>query len=51
MFVPSLKENISVRLATQIVFSADAIWRDYALGNLKSIDEAYEAIRYASRPI
>jgi hypothetical protein len=51
MFVPSLRDKISELLAKQIGFAADAILRQYALGNLTSLDDAYDAIWYVSTVI
>jgi hypothetical protein len=51
MYVPSLKNKISELLARQIGLGADAILRQYGLGQLKSLDDTYDAILYVNNSI
>ena len=46
MWVPSLQDTISEHLARQIGFATDAILRQYGLGEIKTLDDAYDAIWY-----
>jgi hypothetical protein len=51
MYVPSLKDKISELLARRIGFAADAIMREYGLGQLKSLEDTLDAISYANLPV